>query len=71
MIANEVAMRQAIHVHDDDAVESAHVDRAIQDARAAIACLLVGYMLDAMRKSWCPGRKHWSVVLARAVVGDD
>ena len=64
-------MREAIHVHEDEPVEAADVNGAVQNARLAKAEVLVPDVLDGMKKSRRPAFEQGAVVFARAVVGDD
>jgi hypothetical protein len=64
-------MGKAIHIEEDQAIESAGVDSAIQDARFAKSRIFVTHVLDGMRKSRRPALEQWRVGFARAVIGDD
>ena len=57
VVADEVLVRQAIHVHEDEPVEAADVDGAVQDARLAKAEILVADVLDGMKQIAAPSAR--------------
>src|SRR3954452_25576160 len=70
VVAHEVAMRQAIHIHDDERIKSADQNGPIGHPRLAKAVLILCDVLNSTSKTWRPFCQDRRVMLIGSVIGE-
>ena len=71
VISDELPVRQAVHIHENQALGRADANGAVEDARLAETFVLMPDMLERIAKARRPAGQQRSVVVGRSIVGHD